>query len=136
MSTHPALHPEDPAEALSRVEPDLPDPESVDWAADALLAGRSLPDVLTDLLDRGWDPAVAEASVEAARVRTRDRRGVVTRSDVVRLSGRSRPSTSPLSTLCRGVGLLGFAGGLRAALATARHLGRVARPDHPIDPAP
>ena len=114
--------------ALARVEPEPePDPDLVLWAAEALVDGRSLSDVHQEALVQGWDPAVVEVCIEIARVRTRGTRGVVTRGDIVRHLNRAGGTTSPLAALCRGVGLLGFASGLRMALANARRLNRVGR---------
>ena len=122
----------DPAEALHRVvEGPEPDPESIDWAADQLLSGRTFPALVAELTDQGWDPAEAEAAVEAARVLTRSQRGVITRDDVTGdLDARYRRSTTGLSTFYRSGSLLGalaFVGGLRSALTAAQRLRRIAR---------
>ena len=101
------------------------DPGLVEWAAAALLDGRELSDVLAEAFDTGWDAGTAEASVEAARVATRAERGVITRADVI--GGLGRRSDSTVGTMFRGLGLMGFAGALRSALKTSRHLRSVAR---------
>ncbi len=126
------LHP-DVAEALSRVElgPAIL-PEWVDWAADALIAGRDLQDVYSDLIQSGWEPAVADAVLESARVRTRRIRGVVTRADVVGdLNARHGRSTTGVAAFYRsGIGLLGifgFVSGLRSAVAAVQWLRRIAK---------
>lgn len=123
----------DPVASLLQVCPDDEvNADLVDWSAAALVAGRDLVEVLDELLALGWDPAVAEASVESARVLTRGVRGVVTRSDVIdRLNGRGRHSESTLAMMCRGVGLLGFVSGLRAAVGNARRLSSMGGPRRP-----
>ena len=127
---------DDLAEALTRVTPELePDPELVVWAEEALLAGRELESVVVELTDQGWPAADAEVAVEAARVRTRRERGVVTREDVVGdLHARYRRSSSGMAAFYRSaggpVGIVAFATGLRQAIAAAKHLSRLARADH------
>jgi hypothetical protein len=72
------------ASALGRVvDDDTPRREAVDWAAEALQEGAAFEAVAASLVAEGWPAEEAEELVEAARVRTREGRGVVTRDRVV-----------------------------------------------------
>jgi hypothetical protein len=83
-----APSPEEPAPAsddlpLDHVVDDLEaEQEVAAWADEAVLAGRSPEELVEELVGRGWERDKAEGRVEAARVRTRRERGVVTRDDV------------------------------------------------------
>ncbi len=127
----------DLAEALACITPGVdPDPGLVHWAADELLSGREMAAVLSELTAQGWPADIAEASLEAARVRTRRERGVVTRDDVAGpLEARHRRSTSGMAAFYRSgggpLGIIAFATGLRQALAAMRQLSRIARKNRP-----
>lgn len=133
----------DLAEALSRIEVESEPPQDlINWAAGALVDGRSLDETLTLLVDGGWPVDVAESVVEAARVMTRGERGVVTRGDVVRtLDARYRRSTTGMANFYRaGIGPLGivaFAMALRQSIAALLHLGRLGKRGRPpVDNSP
>src|SRR4051812_26997308 len=68
---------------LEHVVDDLEEEQDVaEWADEALLAGRAPEELVEELIERGWERDRAEIRVEAARVRTRRERGVITRDDV------------------------------------------------------
>ena len=75
----------DPSDSpLEKVfDDDTPRQEAVEWAAEELYADRSFEDVAAALVASGWDEVAAAEIVEAARQRTRDHRGVLTRDDLL-----------------------------------------------------
>jgi hypothetical protein len=79
------LPPEDDSEnsPLDHVVDDLDEErELAEWADAALVAGRTPEELVDELLEQGWSRDDAEVRVEAARVRTRRERGILTRDDV------------------------------------------------------
>jgi hypothetical protein len=65
------------------VDDDTPRQDAVEWAAEALYEDASFEQVAAALVDSGWSQDDAEDIVEAARQRTRDHRGVLTRDQVL-----------------------------------------------------
>jgi hypothetical protein len=121
--------PSDPAVALEHVVADEEvDLEAVQWAADELLAGRDVADLVVEMYGNGWQESAAERIVEIARQQTCEQRGVLTRDAVVRdLNVDYRRATAGMSVAFRSglFGLYGFTTGVMAAWRTLRKLARL-----------
>jgi hypothetical protein len=121
--------PIDLAAALSNLEDEQSDVrEAVSWASEALVAGRAVEELESELLGEGWNADEVEGIVETSRRDTRRERGVVTREDVVRdLNARYRQATGGLSVAFRSglFGMYGFTSGVMAAIRAVRKLKRV-----------
>jgi hypothetical protein len=75
-------------DALDHIVDDSgPRRDAATWAEEALLAGATPEYLVEQLAAIGWDSEESEELVEAARVRTRRERGVLTRDDVAREMG-------------------------------------------------
>lgn len=71
----------DPLEQV--FDDDTPRQDAIEWAVEKLYADRSFDEVAAALVDGGWDETAAAEIVEAARQRTRDHRGVLTRDQLL-----------------------------------------------------
>ncbi len=118
--------PVDPVQALSNIEDDTSvKHQAVRWAAEELIAGRSVEELVQQLVDEQWTTDDAEEVIELARKDTRAERGVVTRDDIVRdLNADYRWATGGLSVAFRSglFGLYGFTAGFMAAVRSVRKL--------------
>jgi hypothetical protein len=84
----PVVSDGDAGEPLDHIIDDSePRREAATWADEAILAGAAPEELVERLSSNGWDSDEAEQIVEAARVRTRRARGVLTRDDVAREMG-------------------------------------------------
>ena len=76
--------PDPVASPLDQVfDDDTPRQDAIEWAVEELYADRSFDEVAAALVAGGWDETAAAEVVEAARQRTRDHRGVLTRDQIL-----------------------------------------------------
>jgi hypothetical protein len=102
------------------------DDESVrNWAAAEIGSGRSVEEIVTDLVAAGWSHEFAQEACEDARRRTRHQRGITTREDAARAFGANNAMGD--SAPYRGGGLIEALANFLHALArlwSTRHVGR------------